>query len=385
LNKNIYSNFEYLPIQRFGTNTILYNLLKELKYSKTQLKSTSKNGEEKTQLEFVDINNSNFSNLQSSTIYTSSEDESKHSYSLFFQKEVARMRKAKSIGKYEVAWYWSRIYNKIWNEISADLPASIHLKIRCSSPIIGQAVRGSYIFARLIPRPYPKPKTFLGFPRLTKSNILLNLIRNLNFGSKLKYKQYFPLNLNFKFLLKKLRKENFSLYLKKKKSNSHSKIGKFIPSNLIKKDFEKKKRILKFFKNFRKLYRKTFKRFRYKKRKTYFKLKRRIRRRRRYKKFVGCWTTRYIYLKNKKGRYYIDKKGKKKKVKKKYLKLVFIPIFKYYRNRHRLYFRFYVPKYLEINYKTFCFTHLDNAEHSSIGPKIPLALNLGKVQTDISY
>jgi hypothetical protein len=60
------------------------------------------------------------------------------------------------------------------------------------------------------------------------------------------------------------------------------------------------------------------------------------------------------------------------------------PFFRLYRNRRRAFSRFYIPRYLEINYKTFSFIHLNSKQFSGMSYKIPFYLNLGKILTFIS-
>lgn len=59
-------------------------------------------------------------------------------------------------------------------------------------------------------------------------------------------------------------------------------------------------------------------------------------------------------------------------------------LFRFFRSRHRLFYKFYIPKYLEINYKTFSFVHLDSIDISSLHPRFSFWLNLRRLLTFLS-
>ena len=71
-------------------------------------------------------------------------------------------------------------------------------------------------------------------------------------------------------------------------------------------------------------------------------------------------------------------KRKKKKNRKK------VGLFYFLRKRPRMLFSFYVPRHLEINYKTFSLAHLGELDLSSINPRISFWLNLRRLLTTLA-
>ena len=71
-------------------------------------------------------------------------------------------------------------------------------------------------------------------------------------------------------------------------------------------------------------------------------------------------------------------KRKKKKNRKK------VGLFYFLRKRPRMLFRFYIPRHLEINYKTFSLAHLGELDLSSVNPRISLWLNLRRLLTSLA-
>lgn len=59
-------------------------------------------------------------------------------------------------------------------------------------------------------------------------------------------------------------------------------------------------------------------------------------------------------------------------------------LFRFFRSRHRLFYKFYIPRHFEINYKTFNFAHLDKLEVSGLNSKITFWLNLRRLLTFLS-
>jgi hypothetical protein len=121
-------------------------------------------------------------------------------------------------------------------------------------------------------------------------------------------------------------------------------------------------------KNLPAIYRRNLFKFRRLKFKVLRKLKKYRGRRRRFKKWKRYKIT-------------IIKRGK---IVKRFKKRIMHPFFRLYRNRHRAFSRFYIPRYLEINYKTFSFIHLNSKEFSGMSYRIPFYLNLGTLLTFIS-
>lgn len=58
---------------------------------------------------------------------------------------------------------------------------------------------------------------------------------------------------------------------------------------------------------------------------------------------------------------------------------------KLYHTRRRFYFKFYVPRHIEINYKTQNFLHLNYQDNLSLSSKIRLWLNLRRVLSFVSF
>lgn len=84
----------------------------------------------------------------------------------------------------------------------------------------------------------------------------------------------------------------------------------------------------------------------------------------------------------------LDKKYKKIRIKekKKFKKSrKFWVLSKLYHTRRRFYFKFYVPRHIEINYKTQNFLHLNYHDNLSLSSKIRLWLNLRRVLSFVSF
>lgn len=71
-------------------------------------------------------------------------------------------------------------------------------------------------------------------------------------------------------------------------------------------------------------------------------------------------------------------KRKKKKIRKK------VGLFYFLRRRPRMLFRFYIPRHLEINYKTFHLAHLGDFDLPSVNPRISFWLNLRRLLTSLA-
>ena len=71
-------------------------------------------------------------------------------------------------------------------------------------------------------------------------------------------------------------------------------------------------------------------------------------------------------------------KRKKKKIRKK------VGLFYFLRMRPHMLFRFYIPRHLEINYKTFDVAHLGELDLTSVNPRISLWLNLRRLLTSLA-
>lgn len=101
------------------------------------------------------------------------------------------------------------------------------------------------------------------------------------------------------------------------------------------------------------------------------------------RKLFGLYNkVRFDYSKKKK-RYYKDYKKlvwkrKKRKNRKK------TGLLRFLRRRRRILFQFYVPRHLEINYKTFEITHLGFFDLSTTNSRIPYWLNLRRLLTYLS-
>lgn len=71
-------------------------------------------------------------------------------------------------------------------------------------------------------------------------------------------------------------------------------------------------------------------------------------------------------------------KRKKKKNRRK------VGLFYFLRRQPRMLFRFYIPKHLEINYKTFSLVHLGELDLQSVNPRISFWLNLRRLLTSLA-
>jgi hypothetical protein len=60
-------------------------------------------------------------------------------------------------------------------------------------------------------------------------------------------------------------------------------------------------------------------------------------------------------------------------------------IFRFFRSRYRLYYKFYIPKYFELNYKSLCFFYLGFVDQSSANARFPFWLNLRRLLTFVAY
>lgn len=88
------------------------------------------------------------------------------------------------------------------------------------------------------------------------------------------------------------------------------------------------------------------------------------------------------YIKVKKFSYNLFKKLVwRRKKRKKWRKTA---LFRFFRSRHRLLYKFYIPKHLEINFKTFNFISYNGLDLSTLNSKIPFWLNLRRLLTFIS-
>nr|YP_010455068.1 hypothetical protein NUH79_mgp24 [Vischeria punctata]UUA03904.1 hypothetical protein [Vischeria punctata] len=84
----------------------------------------------------------------------------------------------------------------------------------------------------------------------------------------------------------------------------------------------------------------------------------------------------------------LDKKYKKirNKEKKKFKKSrKFLVLSKLYHARRRFYYNFYIPRHIEINYKTQNFLHLNYLDNLSLSSKIRLWLNLRRILSFVSF
>lgn len=323
-NKTLSIEPKLLYLKYFYINTLHYNLLKELKNLKVQLLDLNDMGDLKLRQE-------NISKLQLSKIYTSFVEIYKKSLRIFLKEKIQKKKK---------------LFNKKKKNVLL-LKESMKWKVRLKKLV----------------------KYGLKKKSLVKTSDLVKVVSLLNrkLSQKRLFKNYFLGNKGP--LLRKKIKRN---YMKSKKKSKKAKceerkIRKAQLENKLKfmlKLLSKDIKIIKRFKKLKRFYNYTFCKFRKKKKRFFFLYKKKIRRRRWFKKLL------VVRIKTKKG---IVRKLKKPS------------IFRYYRNRHRLYFHFYIPRYLEINYKTFCFIHLFTLDYSTIGHKIPFSLHLGKVQTKVAY
>lgn len=60
-------------------------------------------------------------------------------------------------------------------------------------------------------------------------------------------------------------------------------------------------------------------------------------------------------------------------------------LFRFFRSRHRLLYRFYVPKHIEVNYKTFNFIYLESTDMNTVNSKITFWLNLRRLLTFMAF
>lgn len=60
-------------------------------------------------------------------------------------------------------------------------------------------------------------------------------------------------------------------------------------------------------------------------------------------------------------------------------------LFRFFRSRHRLLYKFYIPKHVEINYKTFNFIYLESTNITTVNSKVTFWLNLRRLLTFMAF
>jgi ribosomal protein S4 len=99
--------------------------------------------------------------------------------------------------------------------------------------------------------------------------------------------------------------------------------------------------------------------------------------------FLNLYKLRRFKYSNVKERYYnwYKKLIWRRKKRRKWRKLRFFRIF---RSRHRVLYKFYVPRDIELNYKTFSFMPCQSLDLTTLNAKIPFQLNLRRLLTFVS-